>query len=92
MYAVITNVNIAPGSFEHARKELETNVVPRVRQAPGFVKGYWYIRSDNAQGISTIVFKTKEDADNAVNMISSSPMPQGVSPSSVEVREVIAEA
>ena len=39
MYAVIVNVSIAPGQFEASQKVLREQVVPRVKQAPGFVKG-----------------------------------------------------
>src|SRR5438093_348998 len=52
MYAVVTTVKIVPGQFETGRKDLHERVVPQVRQAPGFVKGYWLIRDDHAQGLS----------------------------------------
>jgi len=92
MHAVVVNVSIAPGQFEAAQKALREQVVPRVKQAPGFVKGFWTIRDDSAQGTSMIVFRTKQDAENAVAMIRNSPPPPGVTLNSVELREVIAEA
>src|SRR4029453_14801660 len=40
MHAVVSNVSIQAGQFEAARKMLSEEVVPRIRKAPGFVKGY----------------------------------------------------
>ncbi len=91
MYAVVTNVSIAPGQFAAARKALSEQVVPRVKQAPGFVKGYWTVRDDSSQGSSMTIFRTKQDADNAAAMVRNTPTPAGVSLNSAEVREVIAE-
>lgn len=91
MYAVVTNVSIAPGQFQAARKALSEQVVPRVKQAPGFVKGYWTVRDDSSQGTSMTIFRTKQDADNAATMVRNAPTPPGVSLNSAEVREVIAE-
>ena len=91
MYAVVVNVSIAPGQFAEARKALNEQVVPRVKQAPGFVKGYWTIRDDSSQGTSMTLFRTKQDADNAATMVRNTPPPPGVSLNSTEVREVVAE-
>jgi hypothetical protein len=91
MYAVVVNVSIASGQFAAARKALNEQVVPRVKQAPGFVKGYWTVREDSSQGTSMMIFRSKQDADNAVTMVRNAPVPPGVSVNSAEVREVIAE-
>ncbi len=92
MYAVIVNVSIAPGQFEASQKVLHEQVVPRVKQAPGLVKGYWTVRDDSTQGTSMAIFRTKQDAENAMTMIRNAPPPPGVTFNSVEVREVVAEA
>jgi len=92
MYAVIVNVSIAPGQFEASQKALREQVVPRVKQAPGLVKGFWTVRDDSTQGTSMAVFRTKQDAESAIAMIRTSPPPPGVTLNSVELREVIAEA
>ena len=91
MHAVFVTVNIASGQFEQARKALHEQVVPRVKQAPGVVKGYWTVRADAAQGASIIVFNTKEQAEAGAEMVRSSPPPPGVTLNSVEVREVVAD-
>jgi hypothetical protein len=92
MHAVIGTVTIAAGQTDAARKSLNDDVVPRVKSAPGFVKGYWAASADGAHGTSMLLFKTKQDADNAANMARTSPRPPGVTLDSVDVREVIAEA
>jgi hypothetical protein len=64
-------------------------VVPRVRGAKGFVKGFWTSSADRTGGLSMLVFQTEEDAQNAANMVRSNPPPPGVALGSVEVREVV---
>ena len=90
MHAVFVIVNIAAGPFEQARKALQEQVVPRVRQAPGVVNGYWTIRADSAQGASMVIFDSKAHADAAAEMVRTQPPPPGVSLNVVEVREVVA--
>ena len=92
MYAVVGTVAIAPGQFENARKALHDDVVPRVRKAPGFVKGYWTIAGDRANGVSMLLFNSQADAENAAKMARGNPMPSGVTFTSIDVREVVAEA
>ena len=91
MFGVVVTVNIAPGQFETARKALQEQVIPRVRQAPGLVKGYWTVRPGAGEGLSLVVFDTREHADGAANMVRTSPPPAGVTLSTVEVREIVAE-
>jgi len=92
MYAIVVNASIAEGQLDGARKALRETVVPRVSQAPGFVKGYWSAASDARNGLSFVVFKTKQDAENAMSMVRNTPPPPGVTLAGIEVREVVAEA
>ena len=92
MYAVVVRANIGQGQFESARKALRETTVPRASQAPGFVKGYWSAGDDRGNGLSFVVFKTREDAENAVKMIRSNAPPAGVTLADVEVREIVADA
>jgi len=92
MHAVVVTVSVEAGQIERAQQALRQEVVPRVSKAPGFVKGYWTVRPDTADGLSFVVFRTKEDADGAAKMVRSSPTPPGVTMSAVEVREIVAEA
>lgn len=89
MHAVITQVTVH--DVEAGRKMLEDEVIPRVKQAPGFVGGYW-TRKDN-RGMSMIVFESEDAAKTAAEQISSNAgSAEAVSLDSVEVREVVAQA
>ena len=92
MHAVVVTVTLTPAQFEASTKILRENVIPQVRQAPGLVKGYWTASADRTSGVSVVVFKTQADADNAAKMVRTNPPPPGVTMSSVEIREVVAEA
>ncbi len=92
MHAVVATVTIASGQFEAAQNALKHDVVPRVRQAPGFVKAYWTIGDDHMHGTSLVVFDTNAHADFAAGMARRLPTAPGVTMGAVEVREVVAEA
>jgi hypothetical protein len=87
MHAVVANVRIEDvAAARQALAELRVGLVPR---APGFVSAYWLAPVDGI-GMSVIVFDTKENAEEAVNY----PVPPlpGVTPLTVEIREVYASA
>jgi hypothetical protein len=90
MHAVVVRVTI--NDFESARKMLEEEVVPRVKQAPGLVAGYWTRSDDQSSGSSMIVFESEEAARAAEAMIQQQPPTDAVTFDSVEVREVVASA
>ena len=75
-----------PQAAREALAGMRLNLVPR---APGFVSAYWLAPVDGI-GMSVIVFDTKEHADEAVAY----PLPAlpGVTPLTVEIREVYASA
>jgi heme-degrading monooxygenase HmoA len=59
MYAVVATVDITDSA--EATKALAEQVIPMVKQAPGFVGGYW-VRLDDSHGTSMVVFETEEQA------------------------------
>jgi hypothetical protein len=87
MHAVVIRVNIKES--EGALTALRDDVVPRVKQAPGFVAGYWTRKDDT--GLSMIVFESEDAANGAAEQIPQG-MPEGVDLQGVEVREVVANA
>jgi hypothetical protein len=87
MYAVVVNVTLSDP--EAALKELQEEVVPRAKQAPGFVTGYW-TRKDNT-GLSMVVFESEEQA-RAMSEHMPTMVPEHVSLQGVEIREVAAHA
>ena len=89
MHAVVVNVTIS--DFDRGRQMLEEEVVPRVKQAPGFVAGYWTRAEDNS-GMSMLVFESAEAADGAAQFIKSQGGSDAVTIDSIDVREVVASA
>jgi hypothetical protein len=75
MHTVVVTVSIGAGQVEATRKALREEVVPRISKAPGFVKGYWTAGRDAGSGMSFVLFKTEQDAENAAKMVRSTPMP-----------------
>jgi hypothetical protein len=87
MYAVVSTVRIEDvGAARESLAGLRVGVVPR---APGFVSAYWLAPVDGI-GMSVIVFDTKEHVEEAMKY-PLQPLP-GVTPLTVEVREVFASA
>jgi hypothetical protein len=87
MHAVVSTVRIEDvGAARQALADLRVGLVPR---APGFVSAYWLAPIDGI-GMSVIVFDTEEHADEAFRY----PVPPlpGVTPLTVEIREVYASA
>jgi hypothetical protein len=87
MHAVVVRVSI--GDPEGATTQLREEVVPQVKQAPGFVTGYWTRKDDT--GLSMVVFDSEDQANAAQEMIPNA-VPDSVSIESIEVREVVANA
>ena len=90
MHAVVTKVSIQSGHEDEAREHLASNVVPRVKQAPGVVAGFWLAPQDG-HGSAMVVFESEEAARAAADMAQNAPRPDSVTFDSVEVREVIAQ-
>ena len=91
MHAVVVKVTI--DDFERGRQFLTEQVVPRVKQAPGFVAGYWTRSEDGGDGLSMVVFESEDAAKTVAQMIESqAPQDEGVTFQGTEVREVVANA
>lgn len=86
MHAVLVRVTIKDA--DQATTRLQEDVVPRVRQAPGLVAGYW-VRLDGDQGRSIVVFESEEDARAAADQVRSMEF-EFVTLDSVDVHEVVA--
>jgi hypothetical protein len=87
MHAVVATVRIEDlGQARAALSGLRLDLVPR---APGFVSAYWLEPVDDI-GMSVIVFESKEHAEQAAAY----PLPPlpGVTPLTLEIREVYASA
>jgi hypothetical protein len=91
MHALLVQVTFDSGHEEEARTHLKTNVVPRVREAPGIVSGYWMESADGQHGSSFLLFESKETAQAGAEMAQNAPRPEFVHFDLVEVREVVAQ-
>ncbi|HEY7145769.1 MAG TPA: antibiotic biosynthesis monooxygenase [Streptosporangiaceae bacterium] len=89
MYATRVSVHIEPGHEDEARKGLTERVLPMVKQAPGFLAGYWFAPTGN-QGSSVILWDTRQHAEAAASRLQpgSHPSPP-VTVDTVDIREVI---
>lgn len=88
-FAVVGRVELPEGgTIEEGRKQLESAIIPQLKQAPGFVSAMFLSPKEGREGLSVIVWKTEDDANNAVK---NAQFPEGVRPLSMEVREVAAD-
>jgi hypothetical protein len=87
VHAVIAQVTIH--DREAAENHLQENVVPGVKEAPGFVTGYWTRKDDS--GLAMVVFESEEGATEMAERVPSMA-PDAVTLGNVEVREVVAHA
>jgi hypothetical protein len=91
VHAVVVTVSIDPGQAQEAQAHLQSMVVPRVKETPGVVAGYWTRSSDGQHGSSLVVFETEEAAQAAADALPSTPRPEFIHFDSVDVREVVAQ-
>jgi hypothetical protein len=91
VHARVAHSAVDPDQYETARKVLETEILPRVRQIPGVVGGYW-LEPVDGKGLSIIVCESKEVAEMPVPNAQpgDSPAP-GVTVERIEIREVIGQ-
>lgn len=89
MYAVVVSVTI--NDFDEAMPNLREQVVPQVKQAPGFVAGSWVAIEGHQRGRAVITFDSDDAAHQAAGMIEQAA-DTGVTVESVEIGEVVAQA
>ncbi|HYT77887.1 MAG TPA: antibiotic biosynthesis monooxygenase [Actinomycetota bacterium] len=89
MYAVVVRATLDPGRAQEARAQLESAVIPFVKQVPGAVSGYWMQAADGTNGISVVLFQEEDQARKAAEMVPNVPRPEFVTLGDIEVREVV---
>jgi hypothetical protein len=90
MWAVVGQVSIQPGREDESQEYLTANVLPRVKQAPGVVAGYWVAPQDG-HGLGITLYESEEAARGGAEMARKGPTPDYVTFDSIDVREVIAQ-
>jgi quinol monooxygenase YgiN len=92
MFAVIGVWEMDPERRSMQREALE-HLVAGVRQAPGFVTGYWLDGSDPRTSHTFIVFDDRRQAEHFADSVRANAANQaeaGVSTVSLDVAEVVA--
>lgn len=92
MHGVINEVTIDPGRQDEAEKLLHEMVIPSLKEAPGFVAGYWLRSDDGTSGMSLILFESEDAARKAVESGPGAPENAPVTPIRMEIRQVLAQA
>jgi len=90
MHAALIRLTVDPEQAPAAAEALTTDILPRVRSAPGFVAGYWLEPADG-RGFSIVLFETEDQARAGVPPSSSWAAP-GIDITGVELRRVAATA
>jgi heme-degrading monooxygenase HmoA len=91
MHAVVTRVSVQEGP--EATQFLREQIVPAIKQAPGFVAGYWVRLEGGDEGNSIVVFESEDAARQAAEQVRGNVgQNQGVTLNSVTVGEVVANA
>ncbi len=84
---------VVDASVDPERKGLQEIVLPRVRQLPGIVAGYWF-EPVEGKGLSFTIFESEEAAQGALEAMGlkagSSPAP-GVTVERVQTRAIIGQ-
>ena len=93
MHAVVTKVSVNEDQGPESTQILRERIVPAVKQAPGFVAGYWVRLEGGDEGNSVVVFENEEAARQAAEQIRGNVGENpGVTLKSVTVGEVVANA
>ena len=93
MHAVLVEVELEAARSGEAEAFLRNELLPMVRQAPGFVSGTWTRSEDGIHGRSMVIYDDQESAKAAASRAAQGP-PPGVPVRfvSAEVFEVVAQA
>jgi hypothetical protein len=90
MHAALVAVKIDPDKADASQAALESEVVPMVKAAPGFIAGYWMEPVDG-NAYAVVLFDTEEHARATAPPEGTSPAP-GVTIVRTEFRGVVAHA
>ncbi len=95
MYAVVGIWHRDESQSEEQLRVLREQIVPSVRQSPGFVSGYWTHDPSSGKDYTVIVFE-REDAARSFKAVvegnSQGQAERGIALESLSVAEVLAEA
>jgi len=65
---IFTAVEMLPGTKEDdAVNDLKEQLIPQIKQAPGFIKGEWF--GDEKNGHGFVVFETEDQAKQGLQQV-----------------------
>jgi quinol monooxygenase YgiN len=68
MHVIFTAVEMLPGTKEDdAVNDLKEQLIPQIKQAPGFIKGEWF--GDEKNGHGFVVFETEDQAKQGLQQV-----------------------
>jgi hypothetical protein len=88
MYAVVVRERGRADQINTSGQHVEANVLPRVREAPGIVSGFWMIDMAGAT-LNVLVFESKDAARSAMQPVRTAPRPPWMQLESADVYEVL---
>ena len=91
-FVVVDTVRIT--DIKDALEGLHSQIVPAIKQAPGFVRGAWSSNQKGDRGLGFVIYETREQAEQAKQFMESgnAPLPDSVKFDTIEIYEVQAEA
>ncbi len=88
MYAVVVRERGLADQINISGHHVETSVLPRVREAPGIVSGFWM--TDTAGGtLNVLVFDSEDAARSALVPARTAPRPPSMQVESAHIYEVL---
>lgn len=91
MFAVVVRENGEREMINGSREHLNANVLPRTREARGFVSALWMTDRSGAT-LNVLVFESEDAARAALEPVRNAPRPGSMVVESAELYEVLARA
>lgn len=73
MFAVVGKWLMDPSQREQQNQVLNEQIVPMVKQAPGFVSAYWGRSVDGADSVSFVSFDNRANAERFAALVNTDP-------------------
>jgi hypothetical protein len=89
MYAVVVRERGQAGQINTSGQHVQANVLPRARQAPGILSGFWMTDMAGAT-LNVLVFESEDAARSALEPVRTASRPPSIQVESAEVYEVLA--
>jgi len=91
LVAVVVRESGDAEMINRSGEHVEANVVPRAREAPGFVSALWMTDKAGAT-LNVLVFESEDAARAALEPVRNAPRPGSMRVESAELYEVLARA